>query len=47
MPLSMATSQIQMEKWLGMPVRAFKQAKVYLILEIILKNNGNKIRFIK
>ena len=27
MPLSMATSQIQMEKWLGMPVRAFKQAK--------------------
>lgn len=26
MPLSMATSQIQMEKWLGMPVRAFKQA---------------------
>ena len=27
MPLSMATSQIQMEQCLGMPLRAFKQAK--------------------
>ena len=27
MPLSMATSQIQIEKWLGTPLRAFKQAK--------------------
>lgn len=27
MPLSMATSQIHMEKWLDMPLRAFKQAK--------------------